>query len=255
LQEQTSNKSVSMRFRFNRSRTLQLLRFTTIITVASAASVLLTVLSMVSASASPLKTSSEIDQAAQPAVTTTQVVRLSAIPFQRVMRMSETVAPGDLEVSQQGLPGIIVRTFQVSSSNVPHPKYTLLSSRVIKSPVDEVTLAGIRVREAAALPSRSGYYSRTREIEMVATGYSPMEGSGTGRCASGMRAGYGVVAVDPRVIPLGTRLFIRGYGYAVAGDTGGAIKRNRIDLGNSCHHDAEEIGRRRVLVEVLNVGN
>jgi 3D (Asp-Asp-Asp) domain-containing protein len=49
--------------------------------------------------------------------------------------------------------------------------------------------------------------------------------------ATGLRAGYGVVAVDPKVIPLGSRLYIPGYGFAVAGDTGGSIKGNKIDLG------------------------
>ncbi len=42
---------------------------------------------------------------------------------------------------------------------------------------------------------------------------------------------YGIVAVDPNVIPLGTRMFIPGYGYAVAADTGGAVKGYIIDLG------------------------
>ena len=46
-----------------------------------------------------------------------------------------------------------------------------------------------------------------------------------------MRAGYGVVAVDPRVIHLGSKLYIEGYGYAIAGDTGGAVKGYIIDLG------------------------
>ena len=49
--------------------------------------------------------------------------------------------------------------------------------------------------------------------------------------ATGMKQGYGVVAVDPKVIPLMSKLYIPGYGVAIAGDVGGAIKNRRIDLG------------------------
>ena len=49
--------------------------------------------------------------------------------------------------------------------------------------------------------------------------------------AIGMRAGKGVIAVDPKVIPMRSKVYIPGYGVAVAGDTGGAIKGNIIDLG------------------------
>ncbi len=52
-----------------------------------------------------------------------------------------------------------------------------------------------------------------------------------GTTAIGLKAGFGVVAVDPKVIPLGTKLYITGYGNAIAGDTGGAVKGKKIDLG------------------------
>jgi len=91
---------------------------------------------------------------------------------------------------------------------------------------------------------------------MVATAYYPgPESTGKsadGITATGMRAGHGVVAVDPRVIPLGTRLYIPGYGLAVAGDVGGAIKGLRIDLGFSTLREALHFGRRRVTVYVLD---
>jgi 3D (Asp-Asp-Asp) domain-containing protein len=66
-----------------------------------------------------------------------------------------------------------------------------------------------------------------------------------------MRAGYGVVAVDPRHIPLGSRLYIEGYGFAIAGDTGGAIKGHRIDLGYGNYRAARSFGRKKVTVHVL----
>ena len=72
-----------------------------------------------------------------------------------------------------------------------------------------------------------------------------------------MRARYGVIAVDPRVIPLGTQLYIEAvdgswtYGYAVAGDTGGAIKGARIDLFYDSHAQAISFGRRAARVYIL----
>ncbi|MEK8023504.1 MAG: 3D domain-containing protein [Candidatus Hydrogenedentota bacterium] len=66
------------------------------------------------------------------------------------------------------------------------------------------------------------------------------------------QAGYGVAAVDPRVINLGTRLYIEGYGFAVASDIGGAIKGNRIDLFMSNVKTAREFGKRTVKVHLLD---
>lgn len=67
-------------------------------------------------------------------------------------------------------------------------------------------------------------------LHMTATAYHPSDGDGRGITATGTRAGYGTVAVDPNVIPLGSTVYIPGYGTALASDTGGAIKGNRIDL-------------------------
>lgn len=61
-----------------------------------------------------------------------------------------------------------------------------------------------------------------------------------------------VIAVDPNVIPLGSKVYVEGYGTAVAGDTGGAIKGNRIDLHVPTTSEALEFGRRTVQVTVLN---
>lgn len=253
LQEQKSTVTGKLAFEVRRFHAAHILNVSQIIGIVTAAVIVSLLLFSNQASAQPCSNQSKIDIAHSSATTTTsQEVRLTVIQYHRVLRMSQSVAPGQLQVVVPGSYGVVAKTFEVTYKDSTPIKYTLISSHVVKAPVNEVTLAGIRTREAQAVPSRSGYYDRARELDMVATGYAPMEGSSRGTCKTGMRAGYGVVAVDPRVIPLGSRLYIRGYGYAIAGDTGGAIKRDRIDLGNTTRREARNIGRQRVHVTVLS---
>ena len=123
-------------------------------------------------------------------------------------------------------------------------------SRVLEQPVSKIVENGTKEPVVTASSSSSASSgapsSSSRTITMEATAYS-----GGGTTASGMAAAVGRVAVDPRVIPLGTRLYIEGYGYAVAADTGGAIKGNRIDLYMDSESACNSFGRRNVTVHVL----
>jgi len=92
----------------------------------------------------------------------------------------------------------------------------------------------------------------SKSLYMEASAYLPTDGGGAGITATGMAAQHGVVAVDPGVIPLGTRLFIPGYGVAVAADTGGAIQGDKIDLCMESYGEAMSFGRRTVKVYVLD---
>jgi 3D (Asp-Asp-Asp) domain-containing protein len=86
---------------------------------------------------------------------------------------------------------------------------------------------------------------------MEASAYLPTDGSSQGLTATGISARRGIVAVDPDVIPLGTHVYVPGYGMGLAADTGGAIVGDKIDL---CMEDASEawrFGRRMVKVYVL----
>ena len=87
---------------------------------------------------------------------------------------------------------------------------------------------------------------------MEATAYLPTDGSPEGLTAMGIPAARGVVAVDPRVIPLGSRVYIPGYGIAIAADTGGAIRGERIDLCMETYSECMNFGRRDVQVYVLD---
>lgn len=103
-------------------------------------------------------------------------------------------------------------------------------------------------------------FSNNKEVQysliMEATAYEPSAiscgASADGYTALGIPAGYGVVAVDPSVIPLGTNLYIEGYGYAIAADVGKAIKGNIIDLCFNTYEEAINFGRQTVKVYILN---
>lgn len=101
--------------------------------------------------------------------------------------------------------------------------------------------------------SFTGSLRAVRSINLVATGYSPdpRENGGYTRTATGLPIGYGAAAVDPRVIPLGTKLYVEGYGYAFACDTGGAIKGHRIDLAYDSYYLANTKGRKSVRAWIL----
>ncbi|APU61748.1 3D domain-containing protein [Clostridium botulinum] len=97
--------------------------------------------------------------------------------------------------------------------------------------------------------SNSTSYSKVMVME--ATAYAgdgiTASGNGTNRNPNG----YSTIAVDPRVIPLGSRVYVEGYGYAIAHDTGGDIKGNRIDLFMNSEAECNSWGRRSVKVYIL----
>ncbi|RLC89660.1 MAG: hypothetical protein DRI37_03420 [Chloroflexi bacterium] len=92
------------------------------------------------------------------------------------------------------------------------------------------------------LQTGSGVVEYWRVFRMLATSYSASTAgvspgaSYYGRTATGIPMRDGIVAVDPRVISLGTNVYVPGYGLGLAADTGSAIKGKRIDLGYSDEH-------------------
>lgn len=106
-------------------------------------------------------------------------------------------------------------------------------------------------QRGAQVETSRGMVRYSDAMVMEATAYLPTDGSPEGLTASGIAAQYGVAAVDPDVIPLGTRLYIPGYGEAIAADTGGAIIGNKIDLCMEDYGEAMQFGRRDVTVYLL----
>jgi 3D (Asp-Asp-Asp) domain-containing protein len=162
--------------------------------------------------------------------------------------------PGETKVISPGRAGERVAIISFVSTDGKLRKRTL-ASHVLRQPRMRVIAEGVGTYSAFADFAQRGLqktaYIAADALEMIATAYTAACVGCSGYTATGYRAGRGIVAVDPRVIPLGTHLFIPGYGFAIAGDTGGAIIGNRIDLGFNSESDAIQFGRRTIRVYTL----
>ncbi|HWQ76637.1 MAG TPA: 3D domain-containing protein [Syntrophomonas sp.] len=110
---------------------------------------------------------------------------------------------------------------------------------------------------AAVEPSRSGSsVPRGKTLTMTATAYDPCYECNYPYYGQpsyiGLPLGRGIIAVDPNVIPMGTRLYVEGYGEGIAADQGNAIKGNRIDLCFPTHQEASAYGIKTVKVTILD---
>ncbi len=104
--------------------------------------------------------------------------------------------------------------------------------------------------EASTEDSPSGPH-QGEAVYVEATGYSAFDPGNGPTTASGTPVRHGVIAVDPSFIPIGSRVFIPGYGEAVAEDIGGAIIGNRIDVAFDTHEEALEFGRQELEIYIL----
>jgi peptidoglycan DL-endopeptidase CwlO len=123
-----------------------------------------------------------------------------------------------------------------------------LNASAISSLQEQAQAVEARTQQLAAFAAARGNAgdpapATGRTLTVVATGYSL-----TGHTATGAPVGWGVVAVDPSVIPLGTRMSIPGYGEGVASDTGSAVQGAMIDLWFPTPAQAAAWGRRTVTI-------
>ena len=163
-----------------------------------------------------------------------------------VRQKDDTMAKGEEEVVQVGQPGLERVQRETLYSNGTVIKTNDVSKVTQRAMVPTIIKEGTR----EVTTSRNVAGRASRAIVMEASAY--LAGDGDGITATGLPAVRGIAAVDPDVIPLGTRLFIPGYGEAIAADTGGAIVGNKIDLVMDSYGEAMDFGRQDVTVYVLD---
>lgn len=159
----------------------------------------------------------------------------------------------DIQVRQKYIDGVLANQEELSRSVVSNPvNCELIVGTAASTPVSKLEPPSSFALNGSGLPSQ---YARI--IKGVATGYSPADGTGT---ATGRRAKVGYVAVNPKKIPYGSRLYIMSddgsfvYGYAIAADTGGFASNGSgvdVDLFFPSGSDSSRFGRRSVEIFVL----
>ncbi|MFW6136411.1 MAG: ubiquitin-like domain-containing protein [Chloroflexota bacterium] len=164
------------------------------------------------------------------------LIEQEPIPFESEWRPDPDLEIDHQRLLQEGSPGVRERRIRVRYENGHEVSRTVESQYVAVPPTTKVQGYGTKV-VVRTLDTPSGSVEYWRKIRMLATSYSAGT-AGTaqsadwyGRTATGMKMRKGIVAVDPRVIDLHSEVYVPGYGVGVAGDTGGAIKGKRIDLG------------------------
>ena len=175
--------------------------------------------------------------------TQTKIVKIP-IPYKTVYEENSKLQGGKVINFREGKDGVLEKKFLITYVGGKKVSQKLISEKVESPAISSVYMVG-----KANPPSR--YVNKMR---VISTAYSPrvIETDGNPWCtATGIRSAFGVVAVDPKVIPLGTLMYVEGYGYAVAGDTGSAIKGNKIDVFFYSTSDAYRWGRRTVTIYIL----
>ncbi|MBX6353424.1 MAG: G5 domain-containing protein [Thermoflavifilum sp.] len=171
--------------------------------------------------------------------------RTQDIPFQTLRRPTSNLYVGQQRVLTYGVKGSLqIRSIEVWRGGKVIARKE--ERHVVKQPVTQVVLYGTKPRPMTITARDGSTMLVARRLTVVATAYAA-----GGRTATGDPARPGIIAVDPRIIPLGSRVYIPGLGVMRADDTGRAIVGNRIDICMPNEAAAERWGVRTITIYIL----
>jgi uncharacterized protein YabE (DUF348 family) len=176
------------------------------------------------------------------------------INFAVITKNDSNLEKGKQKVVSQGQEGLLSKHYEVILENGKEVSRKLVSEKKVKEKQDKVVAMGTKV--IVAQVSRGESEPAGKEFYVTSTAYTANCSGCSGRTATGinLRANPNikVIAVDPSVIPLGTKVYVEGYGYAIAADKGSAVKGYKIDVFFPSTSDAYRWGRKRVKIKILN---
>ncbi|MEA4900222.1 3D domain-containing protein [Desulfitobacterium sp.] len=174
------------------------------------------------------------------------------VPVETEYEESNQLSPGTTKVKDEGKKGVERQVIKITQVNGEITSEKITHQFMLEAPKKRVVLRNTKPIAAVKPESKSeadvSQLNIRKVMVMEATAYT-YTGNKT---ATGIEPREGIIAVDPRVIPLGTQVYVEGYGYAVAADTGGLIKGNIIDVFFPSFQRCINWGRRPVKVYVIN---
>ncbi|MGL5822032.1 MAG: 3D domain-containing protein [Sarcina sp.] len=187
------------------------------------------------------------------------------IDFDVTVKKNSTLDKSVKKTVQEGKKGQREIVSRVVYENGKEVGRHILSEKVVSKPVERIIEEGTKEIQvsnsrnpgstnSSSKPSSGGGNSSAptgKTLVMQSTAYYQGSVTATGTRPKRNPSGLSTVAVDPRVIPLGSKLYIDGYGYAVAEDTGGAIKGNIVDVFLNTAQECRNWGRRSIKVTVV----
>lgn len=195
-------------------------------------------------------------------VSVKNVNKKSEIKFKSVTRKTSSLLKGERVVKVKGKNGVAVSITENIVVNGKVESCTFIKKKTVKKPVTQVVLVGTKpaigvdkISGAGEIKYKGKILKYSKKLVGSGTAYSARKGAGT---ASGRIAKRGNVAVNPKVIPYGTKMFIKTeggyiYGVAVAADTGTALRTGKavVDLYFDTYNQCCQFGRRQVEVYIL----
>ncbi|USK85229.1 G5 and 3D domain-containing protein [Peribacillus asahii] len=181
----------------------------------------------------------------------------SPIEYDIVKKEDDSLSEGKEKILTEGKKGQISTQYEVIKENGKEVKRKVIAEKVIKEKQDQVVAVGTKApTPTATYASNVSSSSGGKEIYVSSTAYTASCNGCSGVTATGMNLKSNphakVIAVDPNVIPLGSKVHVEGYGYAVAADKGGAIRGNKIDVFIPSKSEAYRWGVKRVKVRIID---
>lgn len=182
------------------------------------------------------------------------------IAFKTEKKEDNSLEKGKERIVSEGKEGTVAKTYEITLENGKEINRELLDEEVIEESKNKVIAVGTKERpKTVAKETKSDQAptsSSSKELVVTASAYTANCSGCSGFTSTGINLKENpnkkVVAVDPNVIPLGSKVWVEGYGTAIAADTGGSIQGNRIDAHFPTKQEAYNFGRKKVKIKILD---